>query len=142
MKQCKDDSKSQLDAKLTLIENQISENVAEENRSKIKEHFQKLSNPDGLLNTNGMWSIKRKMFPKNRETLPFAKQDFDGKLITSQESLKTLYLETFEHRLRSRLMKVDLQWLRKLKEELCSDRIKLAKLSKTPPWSQDDLHQV
>ena len=75
--------------KLSNVEGQITEKVAEENLSKIKKNFECLSNPDDLVNVNGMQSSKRKLFPKNREILPFAKQNFNGKLITSQERLKT-----------------------------------------------------
>ena len=72
----------------------------------------------------------------------FAKQEFDGKLITSQNKLKTLYLETFVHRLRHRPMKEGLEWLQELKEELCDDRIKLCKLNKTISWLPKDLMTV
>ena len=116
--------------------------MAEENLEKIKENFQHLSNPDGLVNTNGMWNIKRKHFPKNRETLPFAKQNFCGELITSQEKLKTLYLETFVNRLRCRPIKYELLYLKMIKEELFSERLKLAKLKKTNPWKLKELQKV
>ena len=142
LKKCNEDAKPELEAELENIENQINDIIAEENRSKVLENFKNLSSPDGLVNTNGMWSIKRKIFPKNKETLPFAKQNFDGKLITSQENLKTLYLETFIHRLRSRPIKNELIWLKEMKEELSAERIKLSKLSRTPPWSLGDLRKV
>ena len=64
--------------------------MAEENKDKVVKKFKTLSNNDELVNTNGMWNLKRKMFPKNKETLPFAKQDFNGKLISSQKNLKIL----------------------------------------------------
>ena len=56
--------------------------------------------------------------------------------------MKTLYLETFIHRLRSRPMKEELKWFRDLKEELCQERIKLSKLTKTKPWNLEDLDNV
>ena len=63
-------------------------------------------------------------------------------MITSQNKLKTLYLETFVHRLRSRPMKAELEGLRKLKEELCEERIKLSKLTKSSSWTIEDLRKV
>ena len=137
-----DDSKDILEKNLSLVESQISENVAEGNLRNIKKNFECLSNPDGLVNTNGMWNLKRKLFPKNKETLPFAKQNFVGKLITSQEGLKALYLETFIQRLRYRPIKHELSDLKVIKDELFSERLKLAKLVKTNPWSSTDLQKV
>ena len=95
--------------------------MAEENENKVVENFKEFASADGLLNVHGMWKVKRKIFPKNRESLPLAKIDFDGKLITSQNKLKSLYLETFIHRLRSSPRKDELNWLRELKEELCDE---------------------
>ena len=89
IKKCNDDSKNRLMEKLSDVESKITEKVLEENLLKIKKNFECLSNSDDLVNVNGMQSSKRKLFPKNRETLPFAKQNFNGKLITSQERLKT-----------------------------------------------------
>ena len=142
LKKCKENTKKELEEKLDELEDQISEEIAAENRTKVVDNFKELSNPDGLINTNGMWNIKRKMFPKNKESLPFAKQDFDGNLITSQSKLKTLYLETFVHRLRSRPIKQELMTLRIMKEELCEERLKLAKITKSTPWNSSDLKKV
>ena len=80
IKKCKDDTKNRLEENLASVESEIADNVAEDNLKKIKENFQHLSNPDGLVNTNGMWNIKRKNFPKNRESLPFAKQKFSWRI--------------------------------------------------------------
>ena len=142
LKKCKDEDKNKLEENLSLIESQITKSVAEENLRKIKENFEQLSNPDGLININGMWNIKRKLFPKNKETLPFAKQNFDGKLITSQDGLKKLYLDTFIHRLRCRPIKHALSNLKKMKDELFAERLKLAKLSKSNPWNIIELQKV
>ena len=142
LKKCKDDTRNKLEENLSLIEKQITDSIAEENLKKIKENFLHLSNPDGLININGMWNLKRKLFPKNRESLPFAKQNFDGKLITSQEGLKKLYLDTFIHRLRSRPIKYELSHLKMIKEELFTERLKLAKITKSNPWKLTELQKV
>ena len=84
-----------------------------------------------FLNTNGKWSWTKNMFLKNKETLRFGKQDIDGNLITSQNGLNSLYLETFGQRIRARPINVNLVNLKGLKEELCAERIKLCKLIKS-----------
>ena len=89
-----------------------------------------------------MWKIVRKVFPKNNETLPFAKKDFDGNLISSQKDLKSLYHNTFKTRLRHRPMKPGLEDLKCLKEELCMKRIKASNLRQSEPWKLEDLLSV
>ena len=142
MKKCDEDGKEEVEEELNAVDEEIGELVAEENKDKVVENFKEFASADGLLNIHGMWKVKRKICPKNRESLPLAKKDFDGKLITSQNKLKSIYLETFIHRLRSRPMKDELNWLRELKEELCSERIKLSKLTKTKSWNLADLEKV
>ena len=82
--------KEDLRKDLIKIEDQVSDMVAEKNRNKIVDNFKALSQEDGKMNTNNMWSLKRKVFPPNKESLPFAKKDCDGKLISSHKQLKDL----------------------------------------------------
>ena len=46
-------------------------------------------------NTNGCWSLVRKTRPKYLPTVPVGKVNNEGKMITDQEGLKELYLDTF-----------------------------------------------
>ena len=43
----------------------ISDLSAEENRNKIIENFSQLADTDGATNQAGVWTIHRKIFPKN-----------------------------------------------------------------------------
>jgi hypothetical protein len=116
-----------MEQRRTEIDKEMCDMVAEENREWVVINFKLLANPGGLRNTNGMWSLKRKVFHKVKESLPFGKKDFDGKIITAQSELKKLYLETFVHRLRHRPVRMDYQVLKSLKEELCFKRIEFSK---------------
>jgi hypothetical protein len=80
-----ENEKDQIQSELLNLEEQVSELVAEENRNKVMENFKSLSNQDGNLNNNNMWNVKRKVFPKNKESLPFAKKDSDGKFVSSHK---------------------------------------------------------
>ena len=64
-----------LEKELEEVEQNISNLSAKDNRDKIVENFAKLSNTDGSTNANGVWAVNRKVFPKNTETLPFAKKN-------------------------------------------------------------------
>ena len=59
-----------------------------ENRNKVVNNFKSLSDTDGILNTNGMWKLKKKLFPKHVQSVPTAKKDSQGNLISTQEELK------------------------------------------------------
>ena len=133
---------SESEVKIAHIEKEIGLEVVENNRKKINDNFAKLSGPDELVNTNGIWNLKRKIFPKNRETLPSAKKDFAGNLVTTQPQLKQLYLSTFSQRLRSRPMRDDYKSLKELKENLCNERLVLARMIKSPLWSHGNLVKV
>ena len=91
-----------LNKELEEIEVEIASEIANENRNKVIETFKVLSETDGTINVNGMWGLKRKIFPKNIKQLPTAKKNVDGRIISSQNELKQLYLNTFQHRLRHR----------------------------------------
>ena len=58
-----------------------------------------ISETDGSINVSGVWKIKKKIFPKNMKTLPIAKKDGYGRLVSSPEELNTLYIQTYIHRL-------------------------------------------
>ena len=61
-----------------------------------------MSDTTGSLNTNGMWVIKKKIFPSKRRGAILAKKNAKGKLVTNPAELKKLYLDTFVSRLRHR----------------------------------------
>ena len=74
LKEVEEDEKDEIEVEITEVEVQASDIVAETNRNKVIENFKSLSQLDGKMNTNNMWNLKRKVFPKNKESLPFAKK--------------------------------------------------------------------
>ena len=76
IKMAEENDGEELEVKLSELEMEISKLCSEENRKKVVENFQTLSNTDGSTNINGLWNLKRKVFPKNAESLPFAKKNF------------------------------------------------------------------
>ena len=139
LKTVNDVEKDTIKLRISILEEDICELVAEENRNKVVDNFKQMENAEGLLHTNGMWSLKKKVFPNNKESLPFAKMDVDGKVITAQSQLKDLYIETFVHRLRHRPVQEDFKQLKYLNEELCARRLEYVKQQKTNPWTTSEL---
>ena len=56
--------------------------------------------------------------------------------------MKTLYLETYRHRLRHRPIRSDLTYLKGLKESLFELRLELVKMVKSKPWTIAQLDDV
>ena len=142
LKNATEEQKDEVKSRILKLEEEICEYVAESNRNKVVENFKELANPEGIFQTNKMWSLKRKVFPKNKESLPFAKKDCDGRIITAQSELKKLYLDTFVHRLRHRPANVNYQYLTTLKEELCFRRIEYCKKKNTKPWTLAQMRSI
>ena len=131
-----------LEENLRVLEEKIVREVAEDNRNRVINNFENLSITDGSTNINGMWKLKKKVFPKHQPSLPSAKKDSKGNLISSHEELKDLYLSTYKNRLRHRPIVPEMEELKKLKETLCSKRLEMASLRKSNPWTEKDLNRV
>ena len=54
-------------------------------------------------NTNqSIWNLKKVFFPKNQQSIPIAKKNLSGRLISNTVELRNVYLEQFILRLRNR----------------------------------------
>ena len=74
------------------------------NASIVKEHLETLENLEGNFSQLGLWKLKQKLCPFPAD-LPMAKHDELGNLITAPETIKNLYVRTYQERLRYRQMK-------------------------------------
>ena len=93
---CNSENESSLyDIKIKDLENEITELSADFNAKTIEEHVKKLSDSEGKLSQLGLWKIKKIVAPKNKDP-PMAKFDEHGNLITGQEPLKRLCLDTYK----------------------------------------------
>ena len=124
------------------IEMKVSSLISAENTRKVKEHLSTMSSMDGSLNPVGFWKIKKKLFPKNDQSLPVSKINLDSRLISQPLELKELYIRTYIHRLRHRPIKPGLELIKTLKEQLCQKRLELARLLPNKVWSNNDLTKV
>ena len=66
LKEAEEDEKDEIEAEITEEEVQVSDMVGETNINKVIENFKSLSQQDGKMNTNNMWKLKLKVFPKNK----------------------------------------------------------------------------
>ena len=91
---------------------------------------------------NGMWDVRKKIFPKTNPVKPTGKKNSKGQIITNPEGLKSLYLETYKQRLRHRPVLDDLKEIKEFKEILFHLRLNLAKTTKNKPWNMKQLDKV
>ena len=119
---------------------EITRLVSDRNRDKIYEQFKKLDQSEGENFANGIWTLKKKEFPKKNATIPSAKTDpVSGKTVTNPEELKKLYLETFQHRLRNRPAKQSYSELCELEDMLCKSRLLITKHKKSRDWTEKEV---
>ena len=87
------------------IEEIIASKCQEEKRKQVIEICNQLEGRHGIFDQRGLWKTKQQLFPRIKPSLPIAKKNLKGQLITHPDELKALYLETFRFRLRHRPVK-------------------------------------
>ena len=68
--------------------------------------------------------------------------DTEDNLVTSEELIEKLSVETYKKRLENRPMREHLKNMRIEKEDLCSRRLEAARKNVTKPWTMQDLENV
>ena len=127
--------------KLAMIEAEIIEYEASTNAKVVAEQVEHLDSLGGKFNQNGMWKIKRKLFPRGVDP-PTAKKDEHGNIITEPGALKLLYLNTNKNRLKHRRICERYENIRQLKSELWELRFESLKNKPTKKWTIDDLEKA
>ena len=135
------DENERIKQKILDIEMKLGDENAKENMRKV-ETLDALSGESECMNTNGMWQLKKKLFPKIAPQIVTGKKDNKDKLVTDPEELKTVYLEEYLERLRNRPMHPDMLAYQVLEEELFKLRIQIAKHTTSEPWSMLELEVV
>ena len=130
-----------LKEELDDVVEKITKLVSEENRDRIMEQFEHLDQTDDNINM-GIWKVKNKHFPKKTASVPSAKADINGRLVSDPNGLKNLYLDTFTHRLRQRPIKEKYSKLFELQKEVLNRRLIITSENKSPDWSEIDVIEV
>ena len=137
--------KKQIEQRIVQIEEEVADKIANDYVGEIIETLRKIGGDEKNLNGSGrnkVWELLKNKFPKSKAAVPVGKRDTSGMIVTNHEKLKSLYLNTYKHRLRNRPIKEDFQSIKEHKEELFKLRIKLASSNKSEPWSMTQLENV
>ena len=129
------------EAKLEEVEKVLNDKCSLKNAEMVKEYIKDVETDEGNFSQLKLWKLKQKLCPKSCDP-PMAKKDEEGNLITSPELLKSLYLKTYQERLKNRDMKEELKDIFFLKEELWSSRMEELKSNKSTPWSESELRKA
>ena len=81
---------------------QIANFESDANRKKVIANFKFYSENPMNLQMQKMWSLLKNLCPKNKPTLPAAKRNRAGKIISGQKEMKILLAKEYKNRLRSR----------------------------------------
>ena len=126
LKKKQDDEKTNCeeDGKLLELEKLIGDIHAEEGREKALK-FKQFSAQNGSVSVHEMWKLKKKLWPKNRETIPTGKFNHQGRLVTCPQDIKNVLTKEYRERLRPRPSHPDFKNIDVLKKE--SFKVKLEK---------------
>ena len=86
--------------------------------------------------------LKSNFYPKVKPSVPTAKRNAAGKLITNSDQLKEVYLKNFVHRLRPRPIIPGLEQYKHEIESRFNDILKISNEVKFPDWNIRDLDKV
>ena len=87
---------------LDLLNKRISCLEAEDNQNKLIQNFQYFSDNPENINMSNMWKQLKKLCPKFGRSLPTAKRNHKGKIVSGEREIKTLLAKEYRERLRSR----------------------------------------
>ena len=128
--------------KVEEIEEAISNLEAEESREFIMKTFQKFSEDPESLNLTEMWKVLKKVGPKSKNTLPIAKLNHRGKLVSNPKEIKKLLAKEYKQRLRSRPTRPDLGDIKNRRKEIFRMQLKLAEETTSAPWDMKALDKA
>ena len=133
------------------IKNKMKLNIKECNNllyeEQAKLNFEKINQNLSSLKVSknsqqSIWKIKSNFLPKNQPSLPVAKKNIDGQIITNHEELKRVYKEHFSYRMRSRPILSHLSGYKVTLENKFQQILKSTKIISIPDWSIYDLDEV
>ena len=84
-----------IDRKIAQVENEIAEHEAKEKRDKIMKQFSYFSENPEKIELQKMWKSLKTICPKLKPTLPCAKRNLKGNIISSQKDIENLMVAEY-----------------------------------------------
>ena len=128
--------------KVELIENEISDEVADKEYKKIKNIIGEIETEGGTTNNTNIWKELRKAYPKKSKPIPTGVKNIQGKVITNPKEKKKVIINHFEHRMRKRKAVEDAKSVIEMNEEIFRIRLKEANENKSKEFDMKELEKV
>ena len=135
-------SRNTFQPELLEVENEISNLEAEENRKIVFKLFKQFSDHPENINIMKMWKVFKNIGLKYKSSVPTAKKDFKGNLVTDPKHIKMLLSKEYQQRLRERPVKPNLGDIEMRKKEIFKMQLKLAEEVVTTPWTMSALDEA
>ena len=123
---------------LDEIDVKIAHLCANNNKNKVKELIIDSDTFEGGIQAK-IWSLRKKLAPKNVDQTPMAKKDESGNLLTSKTDLEDLYLRTYTSRLTPNPVAEEFREHSSLKSYLLQLETMLAQTDVTRSWTLSEL---
>ena len=107
----------------------------------IFKNFKDLSENPEKINLQQMWKLSKKVWPKHSQTLPTAKRNQKGKVVSGPREIRKLLATEYKDRLRSRPVRPGLENMKKRKRLIFKMKMKLAERKSSPDWTMADLER-
>ena len=98
-------------------------------------------NPENI-NLQQMWKLTKNLWPKSGATMPTAKRNHKGKIVSGPREIKNALSKEYKDRLRTRPVRPDLQYMKKRNKMIFEMKMKLAELSPSHKWEMKDLERA
>ena len=127
---------------VNVVIEKIANEEAEVNRAKIVENFKQLSENPENINLQNMWKKIKKLWPKEGVSVPTAKRNHRGKVVTGPREIKNVLSKEYKDRLRSRPIRPDLKNMNERKKEIFEMKLKIAEDNPSNDWNMGDLEKA
>ena len=114
-------------SEIHLLDQKIADIEAEENYKIIVDNFSQFAEDPENIDRGKMWKLLGKLWPKHGPTIPTAKRNHKGRIITAPGELKKLLAKEYKDRLRLRPFRPDMKHMKKSKEKIFKLKMRLAK---------------
>ena len=124
------------------INTKIAEFESEQIRNEILKRFAVFSQNPENINLTCMWKLLKKISPKVKPSMPTAKRNNKGEIITGPNEIKKLLAKEYENRLRLRPIRPGLEEMKSRKLLLFNHKLKFAENIKAANWTIKDLNKA
>ena len=129
------DETPEIKHKIEEIDEVIALMEADDNREKIMNNFKTFSENPETLNLQQVWKLNKKLWPKHENTLPIAKMNQRGKLVSNPKELKKVLAREYKDRLRQRPIRQDLLAMRNRRKKIFQLKMTFSSKRRTPDWN-------